>query len=156
MKVLILYYTRTGHTLEAAQAAAEGIRSAGSEAALIPLNEFEAADLTAADALIVGSPCWAGSMTPMGIALPMYRALKDLPETAASGKRCGGISVHAGMGGETTVATIGKVLAQKGCTDYLPGPAARAGSPLSLWTGPEVSPEDLARFRAYGAAFVGT
>jgi menaquinone-dependent protoporphyrinogen IX oxidase len=35
MKVLILCFTKTGHTLEAANATAEGIRSVGSEADLL-------------------------------------------------------------------------------------------------------------------------
>jgi len=35
VRILFLYYSKTGHTLEAARATAEGIRSAGSEADLV-------------------------------------------------------------------------------------------------------------------------
>jgi hypothetical protein len=85
---------------------------------------------------------------------PLDRALAALPAEAVREKRCGGISVHSGIGGENTVQHIGEVLAQKGNREYRPGPAARAGVPFSLWKGPSVSPQDEARFEAYGTAFV--
>ena len=154
MKVLILYYTKTGHTLEAANATAEGIRSAGSEADMVSVKNWTPASVADCDALIVCSPCWAGSVTSSGVATPITRALDSLPPGALQGKRCSGISVHSGMGAETTVRTIGQILAQKGAEDYRPGPVARAGVPFSLWKGPSVSAEDGERFRAFGAEFV--
>ena len=154
MKVLILYHTKTGHTLEAANATAEGIRSAGSQADLVSAKNWNPTALANYDALIVGSPCWAGSVTSSGVATPITRALDSLAPGALQGKRCSGISVHSGMGAETTVRTIGEILAQKGAADYRPGPVARAGVPLSLWKGPSVSVEDEERFRAFGAEFI--
>jgi flavodoxin len=154
MKVLVLYFTKTGHTLEAANATAEGIRASGSEADLIAAQDFDAAQLAGYDALIVASPCWAGSAGVPMLPRPLDRALAALSVEALRGVRCGGISVHSGIGGEKTVEQIGETLAQKGNTDYRPGPAARAGVPLSLWKGPSVKPEDEARFKAYGTAFV--
>lgn len=154
MKVLILYYTKTGHTLEAANATANGIRSAGSEANLVPIQAFDPAELTEYDGMIVGSPCWAGSVTPSGVAMPIVQALKTIPPGDLKGKRCGGISVHSGLGAETTVRTIGKILMEKGCEDYRSGHVARAGVPLSLWKGPTVRPEDEELFAAFGAKFV--
>jgi multimeric flavodoxin WrbA len=154
VKVLVLYFTKTGHTLEAANATAEGIRSAGSEVDLVTAKDFDTAQLAGYDALIVASPCWAGSVGRPVLAPPIDRALAALGTDALREKRCGGISVHSGMGGENTVQHIGERVTQEGCTDYRPGPAARAGVPLSLWKGPSVSPEDEARFRTYGAAFV--
>jgi multimeric flavodoxin WrbA len=154
MKVLILYFTKTGHTLEATNAIAEGIRSAGSEADLLTAQEFDSAQLTGYDALIVASPCWAGSVGRPMLAKPIDRALTALATDELRDIRCGGISVHSGIGGENTVQHIGERLAQKGCTDYRPGPVARAGVPFSLWKGPSVSPQDEARFKVYGTAFV--
>ena len=154
MKVLILYFTKTGHTLEAANATAEGIRSAGSEAALIEAQAFDPAQLASYDALIVACPCWAGVADQFLLPKPMERALTALAAETLQGVRCGGISVHSGAGGENTVRHLGETLAQKGNKDYRPGPAARAGVPFSLWVGPSVKPEDEARFAAYGTAFV--
>lgn len=154
MKILILYFSKTGHTLEAANATADGIRSAGSEADMVTVSDFQASMVPDYEGLIVGSPCWAGSVTSTGVAKPILRALDSLSPDCLKGKRCGGISVHSTMGGETTVVHLGKLLSRKGCEDYRPGPAAKAGRPLSLWKGPSVGARDEARFKAYGAEFV--
>jgi flavorubredoxin len=153
MKVLILYYTKTGHTLEAANATAEGIRSAGSEVDLAAVQVFDSAQLTGYDALIVASPCWAGSMGVPRLPPPLAGALNVLTKEVLQRKRCGGIAVHAGVGGENTIKKVGEILLQKGCADYQSGPAARAGVPFSLWKGPSVNAEDEERFKAYGASF---
>jgi multimeric flavodoxin WrbA len=154
MKVLLVYFTKTGHTLEAANATAEGIRAAGSEVDLVTAQSFEGHQLAGYEALIAASPCWAGSVGRPVLAPPLDRALAALSSEALRDKRCGGISVHSGIGGENTIQRIGEILAAKGCTEYRPGPAARAGVPFSLWKGPSVSPGDEARFRAYGTSFV--
>jgi flavodoxin len=154
VKVLILYFTKTGHTLEAVNATVEGIRSAGSEAERIAAQAFDPTQLAGYDALIVASPCWAGSVGRPVLAKPIVRALTALSTDDLRDKRCGGISVHSGIGGENTVQRIGEILAQKGNTDYRPGPVARAGVPFSVWKGPSVSPQDETRFKAYGTAFV--
>jgi flavodoxin len=154
MKVLILYYSKTGHTLEAANATANGIRSAGSEVHLIAATEFASTRIASYDALIVASPCWAGSAGRAMLPKPLDRALAALAACDLREKRCGGISVHSGIGGEDTIKHIGEILMQKGNTDYRPGPVARAGVPFSLWKGPSVQPQDEALFTAYGKAFV--
>ena len=154
MRILILYFSKTGHTLEAVNATAEGIRSAGSEADLVIAGDFRASMITEYDGLIVGSPCWAGSVTSSGVAKPILRAVGSLSPDCLKDKRCGGISVYSIKGGQTTVAHLGILLSRKGCEDYRPGPAAKAGRPLSLWKGPSVGDQDEARFKAYGAEFV--
>ena len=155
MKVLILYFTKTGHTLEAINAVAEGIRSAGSEVDIVNAKEFSPDSLQKYESLIVGSPCWAGSMIKSaGIAGPVKKAIKAIEAGALNGKICGGISVNAGNGGQNTVRNMGKILAEKGCEDYRPGPVAAAGVSMSLWKGPSVTPEDQERYKAYGVEFV--
>ncbi len=154
MKILILYYTKTGHTLEAAKATAEGIESAGSEVTIVPVAEFSADSIAEYAGIILGSPCWAGSLTHSGIARPLSKIIKALPSDSMAMKRCGGISVHSRTGGTHTVKALGELLSRKGCSDYRPGPAARAGVPLSLWKGPSLSPDDKERFKNYGSQFV--
>lgn len=154
MKILILYYSKTGHTLEAVNAVAEGIRAVGAVADLFSVDKFDPSLLRDYDGFIVGSPCWAGSLTPNGVALPLQKALNALPVRGLKGKRCGGIAVHSWMGGKTTERQLSKILAGKGCEEYRTGPVARAGVPFSAWTGPSVKPKDEERFKAYGAAFV--
>jgi flavodoxin len=155
MKVLILYFTKTGHTLEAANSVAEGIKNAGSEVDLANVKDFASDRLSGYDALIFGSPCWAGSISKKaGIANPLKTFLSELKADALNGKKCGGIAVHAGNGGDVTLKNIGAILMDKGCEEYRPGPVARAGSPLSLWKGPSVGAKDLELYKAYGAEFV--
>jgi flavodoxin len=153
MKVLIVYHTKTGHTLEAGNAVAEGIRSAGSEANLVTAKDFDGGQLANYDALIVGSPCWFGSVVG-GIATPIQKALDGLTPGALQGKRCGAISVGAFMGAKGTVAALGTALEQKGAAEFRPGPTALAGVPLSVIKGPSVKAQDEDRFRAFGAQFV--
>jgi multimeric flavodoxin WrbA len=154
MRVLILYHSKTGHMLEAANATAEGVRSAGSEVDIVAVTDFRADSIAEYDGLILGSPCWSGSITRSGVAKPIKRAVSAMPESCLEKKSCGGISVHSTTGGAHTVKALGKLLSRKGCRDYRPGPAAKAGVPLSLWKGPSVCPQDEERFKAYGAEFV--
>ncbi len=154
MNVLVLYYSKTGHTLEAANATAEGIRSAGSEVDLVAVKDVQAAAVADYDGVILGSPCWAGSITGRGVAGPVARALDSLPGECLKDKRCGGISVHSKTGGKNTVMALGKLLSRKGCTDYRPGPAGKAGTPFGVLKGPSLGAPDEARFKAYGAEFV--
>jgi flavorubredoxin len=155
MKVILLYYTKTGHTLEAINAVAEGIKSAGSNAEIVNVKSFKSDMLSNCDAFIVGSPCWAGSMSnKAGIANPIKEALVSLDKGVLKGIRCGGVAVNAGKGGEVTIKNVGLILATKGCEEYVPGPVARAGSPISLWKGRSVSEKDLGTYRTYGAGFV--
>lgn len=155
MKVLILYYTKTGHTLEAANATAEGIKAAGSDVVLVKADSFSPDMLSNCDAMIAASPCHAGSINKNdGIAKAIKKVLNSLEPGALKGKRCGGISVNAGAGAENTVRNMGTIIKEKGCEDYRPGPVARAGSPISLWKGPSVTPEDAERFKTFGSEFV--
>lgn len=154
MKILILYFSRTGHTLEAVKATAKGIQAAGSDADIVKASDFEAAAVANYEGIILASPCWSGSVSPWGVALPVLRALNRLQPDSLKGKRCGGISVHAMTGGQTTVKHLGKLLSQKGCEDYRPGPAAKAGVPFSLWKGPSVGAQDEENFKNYGIEFI--
>jgi flavorubredoxin len=153
MKVMIVYHTKTGHTLEAVHALAEGIRSAGSEADLVTAKQFTAGRIADYDALIAGSPCWFGSVVG-GIAKPLQVALEGLDAGALQGKKAAAISVGSFGGAKGTVAAMGAILQQKGCAEFVPGPTAFAGVPLSVVKGPSVSAKDEDRFRAFGAQFV--
>jgi len=154
MKTLLLYHSKTGHTFEATKAIAEGIRLAGSNATIISVTSFEAETIHDYDGVIVASPCWAGSVTGSGIAKPLATFLANLPAGSFQGKRCGAISIHSTAGGGNTLKALGEILLEKGCTDYRPGPVAKAGVPFSLWRGPAVSTQDQEHYKEYGAQFV--
>jgi flavorubredoxin len=57
MKVLVLYYSRTGNTEKMAKAVAEGLKSAGN--VQVDLNYFvDAEDLNFYEAIVVGAPTY--------------------------------------------------------------------------------------------------
>lgn len=153
MKALILYHTKTGHTLEAANAVAEGIDEAGGQPTLVSVKGFVPAAIAGYDVFVAGSPCWAGGVGREGIAGPVKKALDSI-DNEVLGTLCAGFSVNAGGGGENTVKSIGALLNRKGCKRYYSGPVGKAGVPLSLWKGPSLKEADLERFRAFGAELV--
>ncbi|KQC10462.1 MAG: hypothetical protein APR62_12110 [Smithella sp. SDB] len=152
MNALLVYHTKTGHTLEAANAIVQGIQSAGGSVTLVLAKDFIPQTINHYDVLIVGSPCWGGSVAS-GVAGPIADAIKKITNEV-KGKLCAGFSVNSAFGGESTVRSIGERLKAKGCADYVAGPVAKAGATLSLWVGPAVKPEDIARYRTFGEDLV--
>jgi len=149
MHALLVYHSKTGHTLEAANAIAAGITAAGGSVDVEPAKNFQPSQLANHDMLIVGSPCWGGSMGP-GISKPIQKVLNAVHDEL-KGKPCAGFAVYAGAGGENTVRSMGEMAAQKGCAHYFSGPAAKAGTALSIFKGPPVSQADLQKYQAFGA-----
>ncbi len=65
VRVLIVYYSRTGHTRAMAEAVAEGARSvAGTRVRLATVAEATVDDVLAADAVVVGSPVYNANVAP--------------------------------------------------------------------------------------------
>lgn len=153
MKALVLYHTKTEHTLEAVTAVAKGSRAASSGVDPVEAKGFDAAQLTNYGALIVGTPCRWGSVAG-GVAAQIQKGLVTLTPDVLRGKRCGAISVGAFAGADKTVTNIGAILAAKGCSEFKPGPTARAGVPLSLVKGPSASAQAVERFKSSGTEFV--
>jgi NAD(P)H dehydrogenase (quinone) len=61
-QILIVYTTLRGNTGRMVEPVAEGIRSEGVEARIMPAEEVTMADMTAADGIIVGSPVRFGGV----------------------------------------------------------------------------------------------
>lgn len=62
LKVLIVYYSRTGNTEAMARAVAEGAKGEGLEAEVKRVDYTTTHDLMSADAFVFGSPCYFGYM----------------------------------------------------------------------------------------------
>ncbi|MCX7847362.1 MAG: flavodoxin domain-containing protein [bacterium] len=60
--VLVIYYSRTGHTQEMANAIAQGAQLAGAQADCRSVYDVDIAQLVNYDAIILGSPSYYGSM----------------------------------------------------------------------------------------------
>lgn len=100
-RILVAYYSRTGHTALMADSVAAGARSvSGSEVRLLPVNRVSRDDLLWADALIVGSPVYAANISP-----PVMQFLDSLPLGGQMRDKVGAAFVTAGgiSTGEETV-----------------------------------------------------
>jgi len=151
-QALITYYTKTGHTQQAAEDIAEGLREAGVEVLLKPVSQMQAGDLVGYDLIVVGSPCHAGSVRVLfsGIAGPISEWLGALPRGGFTGKAVAAFSVHCSLGAKATVQSLEQLLTDMGGRVLIPGPAVKAGAPLSLWRGPDASPGDRDKLRRFG------
>ena len=109
-KMLICYYTRTGHTEHMAEAIASGAREVeGLDVAVKPVADVEARELLEYDAIVLGSPTYYGSM-----AAEIKKLIDE--SVAIHGQLVGAIggafssSANVGGGNETTVMDILKAM----------------------------------------------
>lgn len=61
-KALIVYFSKSGHTQKMAEAIAEGLSAAGVSVTATDVSKARLEDLPDADALIIGSPTYYGTM----------------------------------------------------------------------------------------------
>lgn len=59
---LVIYYSRTGNTKQMAEIIAEAMNDAGLKTKCKSVEEVKSAELLESDAVVVGSPCYYGSM----------------------------------------------------------------------------------------------
>jgi len=105
VKILIIYYSRTGNTEIMAKSVAEGVKEEGGEPILKRVEETDVEDLLDADGIIVGSPTYFG--------LPSAEIKKLFDDSVKyygklEGKIGGAFSssAHIGGGNETTIMSI--------------------------------------------------
>lgn len=105
VKVLVAYYSRSGHTGKMAAFIARGARSAGGRVSLKRIEAVSLDDLKAADAVVIGSPTYYGGMAaPVKELLDRSVALHKELEGRVGGAFAS--SAHVGGGNETTVLAI--------------------------------------------------
>jgi len=74
-RILVVYYSETGHTELLAREVAKGVESvAGSELRLLPIDRADREDLLWAEGIILGSPVHSGN-----IAAPVMEFIKSWP-----------------------------------------------------------------------------
>ncbi|MBW2087331.1 MAG: NAD(P)H-dependent oxidoreductase [Deltaproteobacteria bacterium] len=61
-KVLLTYYSRTGHTEKMAEIIAETIKAQGHEVTLKKVTETDPEEMLDADGIVIGSPTYYGQM----------------------------------------------------------------------------------------------
>jgi NAD(P)H dehydrogenase (quinone) len=72
VKILVVYYTRTGHTEKMAELVGDAARDEGAEVTVQHVDETDVDELPEYDALAVGSPTYYGSM-----AWPIKKLIDD-------------------------------------------------------------------------------
>jgi NAD(P)H dehydrogenase (quinone) len=104
-RILICYFSKTGHTKEMAATIAEGARLKGCEVVVQDVGGTAVDDLLKSDAIILGSPTYYGTM-----AYPVKKLLDESVEIHGKleGKIGGAFSSSGMLGGgnETTVHSI--------------------------------------------------
>jgi len=104
-EALVIYYSRSGNTKKMAQAIGEGFNKEGIKAAVKSVAEVNVDELLKADAIIIGSPTYYGSM-----AAEIKKLLDD--SVKFHGKLDGKIgaafasSANVAGGNETTILDI--------------------------------------------------
>lgn len=154
MKMLIIYHTKTGHTLEAIKPFSDVAKSLGVQVDIVLAKKFKPETIAQYDAFVVGTPCWGGSSGMTGVATPIIKVLKKLPENSLIDKLCGGIAVHAKYGGAATLSHLEKLMEKKGCTELKKAPIAKAGVLTSIVKGKSVSKADEDVLREFGQEFI--
>ncbi|MDI6874548.1 flavodoxin family protein [Candidatus Solincola sp.] len=144
-KALIIYHTKTGHTGEAAEAVARGLEAGKVTVTVKPVSEARPDELEEYSILAVGSP--TRGARPARV---VKKFIKGLDRKALKGKKATVFSAYAGFRGKATLRRLRRLLRRRGAKVVLRGVAVKAGAPLSLWKGPQVSPEDVARLEELG------
>lgn len=105
-KILVAYYSLSGHTKKMAELIVEGIKKENTvDAALKNIEEFKVDELLDYQGIIIGSPVYYGSM-----AAPLKKLFDDSVKfhTKLDGRIGGAFSSSANIGGgnETTILDI--------------------------------------------------
>ncbi len=151
MKTLIVFHSQSGHTLEAAYYLEQGLLGAGFEVIRSRPAEFKRKFLEESRVVLVGTPCHAGSVPGCnGISKPIRDFLGQLPENALKGRIALPFCVYSRYGGRKTLTAMSGLLGGLGADVVMPGIAVRAGSCLSLWSGPNISQIDAKALRDIG------
>ncbi len=151
-QILITYYSHGGNTRKMAEALAETVKESGCEVILEQINESTLSKLPGADGVLLGSPCYFGSM-----AAPVKQFLddsikyfgKDLLLGKAAGVFCSANNI--GGGGESTLISMTVGLMIHGMVIQGIKSGGHFG-PLAIG---EPDERALAECRAYGEQFVG-
>lgn len=109
LRVLIIYFSKTGNTEQMARVVAEGVSAEGVEPVLKKVGTASVDDLLSADGVIFGSPTYFGTMAAE-IKSFLDESVKHFGKL--NGKIGGAFSSSALLGGgnETTVLDILKAL----------------------------------------------
>lgn len=144
-RALVVYHSKTGHTAEAAEAVARGLEERRLQVTVKHVSEVSPDELEDCAVLAVGSP--TRGARPARV---VKKFVKGLKKKSLKGKAATVFTAYAGFRGRATLRRLRRLLKRRGARVVLRGVAVKAGAPLSLWRGPQASPEDVARLEELG------
>ncbi len=97
-KVLITYFTHGGNTRKMAEALAQAISQAGCQAQTKKISETTLDDLRGADGILLGSPCYFGSMAAQ-VKQFLDESIALFGKGELVGKPAGAFASTGGIGG---------------------------------------------------------
>ena len=108
-KILIVYYSRSGNTEKMAECIKEGVLSEGVDVEMKKVEDTGVDDLLLSDGIIIGSPCYYGTMAAE-IKMLIDESVKK--HGGLEGKVGAAFSSSANIGGgnETTIMDILKAM----------------------------------------------
>jgi len=148
VKALIVYYSKTGHTKQAAEDIGRGMEGEGVECVIKGAAECDGG-VGEFEIVLIGSPTY-GNRGYHKPARPLERFLDGLSPKGLEGKVCAAFTVNASMGGSSVVKGMEEMLAERGGKVISGGPVVKAGVPLSLWKGPNASESDVKECEEFG------
>jgi len=145
MQALIVYYSLTGNTSNAAKWIKTGLEA--ENVVVTKLNTYKATpeDLKNKDIVVIGSPTHMSAP-----AMEIRRFLNKLPDHAFTNKKISIFTTYALWGGDTTLSTIEEIAREKGATKVVPGLARRSNFFQNLWNVITGSIEDEEAWIAFG------
>jgi flavodoxin len=144
-KALIVYYTKTGHTADAAEAIARGLESSKVEATVKPISEVEKSELADYSMVALGSPTRGGRP-----ARKVKKFMKGLDKKALRKKTATTFTSYYKLNGRGTLRRLKRLLKRRKAKKIIRGVKFKAGAPLSLWSGKDIKEKDIARLEALG------
>ncbi|MFW6113666.1 MAG: flavodoxin family protein [Actinomycetota bacterium] len=144
-RALVVHYTKTGHTADAAEAVAKGLESGKVSPTIKPLSEVSGEDLADYPMIAVGSPTRGGRP-----ARKVKKFLRGLDKKALKGKTVAAFTAYSAVRGKATLRRLKRLLKRRKAKKVVRGVAVKAGAPLSLWKGPDASEEDKVRLEELG------
>jgi multimeric flavodoxin WrbA len=108
-KVLVAYYSQTGHTRSMAELVAQGAESAGAKVTIKDIQQVSAKDLLEYDGIILGSPTYYGLMVAPIKELADHAGSRDGDSGLGDGRSLwAGGDQRSGRTGEKAMSGVGE------------------------------------------------
>lgn len=144
MQAIIIYYSSTGNTAQAAKYIKKGLEDENIIVISLNVHKAKQEDIVNKNIVIFGTPNHAGSP-----ALLLRKFLNNLPETALRDKKVSTFCTYWLSKG-TVISDIEEICQDKGATNIIPGKARRASILRNIWNVITGSVEDELVWTEFG------